>query len=452
MSSIRSVQKIIDHIEERLCEPFDLKDLAAAAFMSVPSLYRVFYALTGHPIMEYIRKRRINVSAWHLRYSEKSVIDVAIECGFDSYRAYAKAFKKLVGMTPGAYRRAVVHYSFEAIDLLQHVAYLEEKELSERHPDVKVIRLWPARVFVYRHRSSNQRGIEDEALKVVFNGLQFAGHGFDRIRFFGYNVDLPSTETPYGYDIMIPYDGNSSGLLNEKLFHLETFPGGLYAVGKCAETNGPQIVAAWNRLLSEWLPRSTFELGEHRYIEEFLTYQGHVVRMKLYLPVTRKLEPDTQHIVTVEPIVALAFRAYGPDGAKDADDRLSSWLAERIDECNPMARRLFMSYSFGIEPSEEYWYELSVTVSEQEQERESVAGLSTRRNAIGGGLYACLVSGAYGLMGGVLERMHRWLHMNEAYEADESRQWFAEYAWDEGSDIERSASTRCYIPIKPITK
>ena len=47
------------------------------------------------------------------------------------------------------------------------------------------------------------------------------------------------------------------------------------------------IIASWNRLLAEWLPKSTFTLGEHSFIEEWMHYKGRVTRLKLFLPVER---------------------------------------------------------------------------------------------------------------------------------------------------------------------
>lgn len=444
MNSIQPVQNAIDYIEDHLSEPLELQHIAGVAFMSVPNLYRAFYALTGHPIKVYIRKRRISLSSWYLRYTDKPIIDIAIECGFDSYQTFTKIFKKLVGMTPGSYRKSHVHYSFEAVNLLEHVSYLEERELTERYPDVKVIRFLPVQVAVYRHQSSNPDGIEEDAVRLLFVLLERTGWDTERIRFYGMNVELPSREKPFGYDIMIPIDETKSGLKSDD-FHIRTFPGGLYAVGKSLDTDGPKIMAAWDRLLSEWLPRSTFELGEHPYIEEFLTYQGTVTRMKLYLPVKRKLEPDTLETVFVEPFTVYGCRAYGLAAQKEADDRLVEWMI-RNRMTNRPGLRLFMFYSYGVEPGEDFWYELSLSIPEQRVAVDGYGDLFPA-HVLGGGLYVRLASGAFGLMTGVLDRMFHWLYANENYVLDESRQWFAEYMAGDGPDLERSTSVRCYIPI-----
>jgi AraC family transcriptional regulator len=69
--------------------------------------------------------------------------------------------------------------------------------------------------------------------------------------------------------------------------HVESFPGGLFAVSLTPYETPTTILAAWNRLLSEWLPRSTFTLGDHSFLEEFDHYKGKVTRLRLFLPVQR---------------------------------------------------------------------------------------------------------------------------------------------------------------------
>lgn len=130
MRYVESVQRAIDYIERHLDEELDLSSIAEEAYLSIAQLYRTFYALTGHPVKDYIRKRRMSVAANHLRHSSCKVEQLAWDSGFGSYLSFAKGFKKIVGMTPAAYRNAEVYFSFEAIRLNEHFSYGEEKEQS----------------------------------------------------------------------------------------------------------------------------------------------------------------------------------------------------------------------------------------------------------------------------------------------------------------------------------
>lgn len=64
------VQRAIDFVEDHLTEPLALEEIAGVAAMSLPNLYRLFHSITGHPVKEYIRKRRISEAASCLRNTD----------------------------------------------------------------------------------------------------------------------------------------------------------------------------------------------------------------------------------------------------------------------------------------------------------------------------------------------------------------------------------------------
>ena len=56
--------------------------------------------------MHYLTHWRMQLAASLLRDSEAKVVDVALEVGYESEAAFCRAFKRIVGATPGAWRRA----------------------------------------------------------------------------------------------------------------------------------------------------------------------------------------------------------------------------------------------------------------------------------------------------------------------------------------------------------
>lgn len=103
-----------------------------------------------------------------------------------------------------------------------------------------------------------------------------------------------------------------------------------------------------------------------------------------------------------------------------------------------------MSFHYGCQDSEEYWWENGIVT--RVPEASKLAGLEQK--PIGAGSYACCVSKTYGLLSGVLDKMHRWITTNNSYELDEERQWFAEYHTFDGMNIERDTLVKIYIPVK----
>jgi len=56
--------------------------------------------------MQYLVNWRIQVGARLLRESGRNVANITLEVGYDSEAAFSRAFKRLVGLPPAAWRRA----------------------------------------------------------------------------------------------------------------------------------------------------------------------------------------------------------------------------------------------------------------------------------------------------------------------------------------------------------
>ena len=64
-----------------------------------------FAQLVGQPPMQYLAQWRMQLAAGLLSRGNASVAAAALEVGYDSEAAFSRAFKKLVGTSPGAWRR-----------------------------------------------------------------------------------------------------------------------------------------------------------------------------------------------------------------------------------------------------------------------------------------------------------------------------------------------------------
>jgi AraC-like DNA-binding protein len=57
--------------------------------------------------MQYLAHWRMQLASSMLRGSNATVASIALDVGYDSEAAFARAFKRLVGMPPAAWRRAM---------------------------------------------------------------------------------------------------------------------------------------------------------------------------------------------------------------------------------------------------------------------------------------------------------------------------------------------------------
>lgn len=100
MHWVAKVQQAIDHIEDHLNEELSAEAVGQAIHYAPSSFANLFSALTGYSVGEYIRFRRLSLAAEELAQDRLSITDAALQYGYESPEAFAKAFKRLFGCAP----------------------------------------------------------------------------------------------------------------------------------------------------------------------------------------------------------------------------------------------------------------------------------------------------------------------------------------------------------------
>lgn len=103
MNYYSQIQKAIDFIELNLKEDIDILSVVEKTHFSVTHFYRIFQAMVGDSIKNYIQKRRLSNIATELVITDKRLIDVAFEYGYNSQEVFTRAFTKAFNITPGRY-------------------------------------------------------------------------------------------------------------------------------------------------------------------------------------------------------------------------------------------------------------------------------------------------------------------------------------------------------------
>ena len=86
-------------------QPWTVARLAAAVGLSRTSLATRFPRLVGEPVLHYVTRCRMQRAIAYLRASDASLGQVAERVGYESEAAFKRAFKRRVGLSPGAFRR-----------------------------------------------------------------------------------------------------------------------------------------------------------------------------------------------------------------------------------------------------------------------------------------------------------------------------------------------------------
>ena len=101
----RYVGHVLGLLHARPAHPWTIDELAREAGMSRSSLAERFVHFVGQPPMQYLTQWRMQMASDMLGRGSDSVARIAAAVGYDSEAAFNRAFKKIVGTPPGAWRR-----------------------------------------------------------------------------------------------------------------------------------------------------------------------------------------------------------------------------------------------------------------------------------------------------------------------------------------------------------
>ena len=110
-SHLKEIQGLVDHIESHLAEEINVLGLAKSLKISPWHFQRLFKSLVGDSLGSYIRGRRLSRAAQLLRDSNSSIIDIALEVGFNSHEAFSRSFKTQYEVTPKEFRNSKALFS-----------------------------------------------------------------------------------------------------------------------------------------------------------------------------------------------------------------------------------------------------------------------------------------------------------------------------------------------------
>ncbi len=99
-----AVQTLVSLIEARLRETLSVPDLASEAQLSQNYLARAFRARYGMTVPNYMLRRRIELAQHLLTTSRLPIKQVAAEVGLADIQHFNKQFRRLVGVSPSAFR------------------------------------------------------------------------------------------------------------------------------------------------------------------------------------------------------------------------------------------------------------------------------------------------------------------------------------------------------------
>jgi len=101
----RFVGRTLALMHERPAQDWTIDELGRRVGLSRSSLHERFVQLIGITPMQYLAQWRMQAAARLLLDTRASVAAIALDVGYESEAAFARAFKRLVGKPPATWRR-----------------------------------------------------------------------------------------------------------------------------------------------------------------------------------------------------------------------------------------------------------------------------------------------------------------------------------------------------------
>ena len=102
------IRRVTDYLDGHLCEIVDLTELASVAGLSPSHFHRAFRQTMGAPPHRWLTSRRIRRAQELMRNPGRTLAEIAIDTGFADQPHFTRVFSKVVGATPGYWRRSIL--------------------------------------------------------------------------------------------------------------------------------------------------------------------------------------------------------------------------------------------------------------------------------------------------------------------------------------------------------
>jgi len=99
------VARVKAFIDANLAGAIAVEQLAALARLSTSYFSRAFRSTVGMPPCAYVIRRRVERAEEMIRLTAKPLSEIALDCGMADQAHLNKLFRRVVGMSPGAWRR-----------------------------------------------------------------------------------------------------------------------------------------------------------------------------------------------------------------------------------------------------------------------------------------------------------------------------------------------------------
>ncbi|MBU5628251.1 AraC family transcriptional regulator [Oscillibacter sp. MSJ-2] len=261
MDWITGIQRALDYTEAHLTEKIDYTAVARQACSSTFHFQRMFTMLCGFSLGDYIRMRRLSLSAEELTRTGGKVVDIALKYGYDTPESFSRAFTRFHGISPTDARRGGTVKSFSRLSVKLILS-------GGSTMDYRIEKKEPFQLICKKKQVTKPQG-ETAAADISPFWAQCQTDGTieelcrcGRFDTFGgilgvcFSSEMAESGFPYG--IGAEYGGVPS---SAKGLDILDIPAHTYAVFQCRGRMPDAFTEAYRRICTEFFPQSNYVYG-----------------------------------------------------------------------------------------------------------------------------------------------------------------------------------------------
>ena len=275
--------RVIDFIQGHLAESMTLEMLASVACFSPFHFHRLFHGWMGETIHDFIFRLRVERAAKQLIYSpQKSITEIALDCGFSSSSTFARAFKSFHGVSASEWRqnRKICKTDRKGCEADQASGREYwgstdgfgpfREQLMTMNLQVDVKQLPPMDVAYIRHIGpyKGNGGLFERLFGKICAWAGPRGLLGPDTRFLSIYQDNPeitdAQKLRLDVGFSVPERTSVDGEISK-----QRLEGGAYAVA-CVKIQPEQYMEAWDAFMGLWLPSSGYQPDDRPCIEFYL--------------------------------------------------------------------------------------------------------------------------------------------------------------------------------------
>lgn len=271
----KSINYIINHLEEELT----VEKVAEHCHFSKYYFNRLFKAVTGESIYTFIKRLRLEKSAFLLKVKRNtSITEIAEKYGLSSSN-YSTAFKEFFGISPSTYRKKLKEgINKDSLFMVNNVRFKPIK-LNNNNLEQISIKNLPDRRVIYKRYKGNYQEITERWEEFCQKTFHFMD---DQSLYLDISYDDPSisNENSCIFDICMATEKKIPE------FNTMIINGGKYAL---YYYKGPiaGISAAYQNIFSQWLPNTTCTLDDRRILSLYDQgkQENNNIKMNICIPI-----------------------------------------------------------------------------------------------------------------------------------------------------------------------